>query len=79
MLSHAFLGNYRTAVLMAGDGDYVPLVQEVQRLGKRVVVWFFDGDFTSPGLKRVADEFSDISKAFMAAWGKLLQSNPVAQ
>jgi hypothetical protein len=79
MLSHAFLGNYRTAILMAGDGDYVPLVQEVQRLGKRVVVWFFDGDFTSPELKRVADEFSDISRAFMTAWGNYNSRNPGAQ
>src|SRR5579872_5122143 len=26
MLSHAFLNNYQTAVLMAGDGDYIPLI-----------------------------------------------------
>jgi uncharacterized LabA/DUF88 family protein len=25
MLSHAFLGNYDIAILVAGDGDYVPL------------------------------------------------------
>jgi uncharacterized LabA/DUF88 family protein len=44
MLSHAFLNNYDAAVLIAGDGDYVPLVQEVQRLGKIVCVAAFAGD-----------------------------------
>jgi len=34
MLSHAFRQNYEAAVLVAGDGDYVPLVEEVKRLGK---------------------------------------------
>jgi uncharacterized LabA/DUF88 family protein len=41
VLSHAFLGNYEAAILVAGDGDYVPLVQEVQRLGKIVCVAAF--------------------------------------
>jgi uncharacterized LabA/DUF88 family protein len=34
MLSHAFRNNYEIAVLYAGDGDYVPLVEEVKSLGK---------------------------------------------
>ena len=34
VLSHAFRDNYDTAVLIAGDGDYVPLVEEVKRLLK---------------------------------------------
>src|SRR4051794_35495636 len=28
MLVHAFMGNYDIAVLVAGDGDFVPLVEE---------------------------------------------------
>src|SRR5262245_6026602 len=44
MLSHAFLNNYDAAVLVAGDGDYMPLVEEVKRLGKIVYVAFFTGD-----------------------------------
>ena len=35
-LSHAFLGNYDVTVIIAGDGDYVPLIAEVKRLEK----WF---------------------------------------
>jgi uncharacterized LabA/DUF88 family protein len=74
MLSHAFLGNYQTAVLVAGDGDYVPLVREVQRFGKRVHVWFFGESGASPELIRVADDFLDISKMFMESWGTYLST-----
>ena len=38
MLVHAFLGNYDIALLVAGDGDFIPVVEEVKRLGKRLVV-----------------------------------------
>ncbi len=36
LLSNAYRNNYDAAVLVAGDGDYVPLVGEVKRLGKVV-------------------------------------------
>lgn len=68
MLGHAFLGNYDTAVLIAGDGDYVPLVEEVKRRGRRVVVWFFRDHGLSPELLRVADDFRDVSDLFLDAW-----------
>ncbi len=42
MLSHAFRDNYDVAVLVAGDGDYVPLVEEIKRAGKIVWLFFFD-------------------------------------
>jgi hypothetical protein len=42
MLSHAFMNNYDVAFLVAGDGDYLPLVQQVKRLGKVVYGGFFD-------------------------------------
>jgi len=59
MLSHAFRNNYEVAVLVAGDGDYVPLVEEVKRLGKRVEVHFFEAP-TNHELKLSADGFTDI-------------------
>ena len=68
MLSHAFLNNYNTAVLVAGDGDYVPLIEEVKRLGKCVTVAFFAREGLSPELKRSADEFYDITYAFLSSW-----------
>jgi uncharacterized LabA/DUF88 family protein len=59
MLSHAFLDNYDLAVLVCGDGDLVPLVQGVKRLGKWVIVAFFD-HCLNPKLRRAADEFSQL-------------------
>jgi uncharacterized LabA/DUF88 family protein len=61
MLSHAFRGNYESAILVAGDGDYVPLVEEVKRLGKRVHVRFME-EYTDGELKLSADSFQDISE-----------------
>jgi uncharacterized LabA/DUF88 family protein len=67
MLSHAFMGNYDTAVLVAGDGDYIPLVEEVKRSGKRVVLHFFQSGL-SEDLKLTCDAFVDVSNAFEKYW-----------
>jgi uncharacterized LabA/DUF88 family protein len=70
VLSHAYEDHYDDAVLIAGDGDYVPLVEEVKRRGKRVYVVFFGG----PGLglaeelQLVADGFTDLSRHFVTQW-----------
>jgi uncharacterized LabA/DUF88 family protein len=64
--------NFDTAMLVAGDGDYVPLVEEVKRLGKRVHVHFIE-QVTNPHLRRSADVFKDITELILAfgrlAWG----------
>ncbi len=36
MLAHAFDNQYDTAILVSHDGDFAPVVAEVQRLNKRV-------------------------------------------
>lgn len=59
MLSHAFNDNYEIAVLVAGDEDYVPLVQELKRSGKQVALWFFENGL-SKHLRRECDLFLDI-------------------
>lgn len=64
MLSHGFRNNYDIAQLIAGDGDYVPLVEEVKRLGKRVVIRFFE-ESTHPELKLAVDHFEDIRHVLM--------------
>jgi len=58
-LSHAFNVNYEIAVLVAGDEDYVPLVQELKRSGKQVALWFFESGL-SKHLRRECDLFLDI-------------------
>jgi uncharacterized LabA/DUF88 family protein len=59
MLTHAFRKNYDIAVLVAGDEDYVPLVEAVMAEGRRVVVWFIKSGL-SPKLKRKADFYYDM-------------------
>ena len=64
MLLHASRRNFNIAVLIAGDEDYVPLVEAVQLEGCRVLVWFIP-DGISPALKRAADAYADISSLFI--------------
>lgn len=68
MLSHAFLGHYEVAVLVAGDGDYVPLVEQVKRFGKLVYIWFFEAEGLSPKLKLASDWYRDLTPHFIANW-----------
>ena len=67
-LSHAFLNNYDVALLFAGDGDYIPLVEEVKRLGKIVCVVFFSEFGLNPELRIAADYFLPIDDAFEYFW-----------
>jgi uncharacterized LabA/DUF88 family protein len=62
MLVHAFYNHYEVAVLVAGDGDYVPLVEEVKRHGKRVICVFVNTKHMSRELILACDEFKDISE-----------------
>ena len=57
MLMHGFNKNYETAVLVAGDEDYLGLVQDLKRLGRSVVVCFYDGPSLSKKLRLAADVF----------------------
>ena len=76
MLSHAFLGNYDVAVLIAGDGDYVPLVEEVKRLGKVVSLWFFSQEGLNPRLRLACDEFYDLTSVFVSGWQTFTGHSP---
>ena len=67
VLSHAYLNNYDLALLVAGDGDYLPLVEEVQHRGCIVVVAFFE-EWTNPDLRRSADAFYNLSPLFERDW-----------
>ncbi len=72
MLTHANRGNYDIAILVAGDADYVPLVQAIKGEGRRVVVWFFEsGGGLSDKLQMEADYFSDISWFFLKPADKI--------
>jgi hypothetical protein len=66
MLIHAARQNYAIAALVAGDEDYVPLVEGVQSEGRRVFVWFVE-DGISPLLRRTADRYTDLGELFKTA------------
>lgn len=58
MVYHASCNHYDTAILLAGDGDFAPLVETVNRLGKDVLVWFLPKRYgLSEKLIRAADCF----------------------
>ena len=69
ILAHGFRDNYDLMVLFAGDGDYVPLVEEVKRLGKIVVIAFFEEEGMNPDLRLASDFFVPIDAAFIDSWG----------
>jgi hypothetical protein len=68
ILSHAFRDNYDVMVLIAGDGDYVPLLEEVKRLGKICIVGFFEKEGLNPELRLAADQFAPIDWCLMSKW-----------
>ncbi len=55
MLTHAYNDNYDTAMLVAGDSDYVYALQAVKNAGKHVEVTLFGRENTSVPLRKVAD------------------------
>jgi Uncharacterized conserved protein len=61
---------YEVAVIFAGDGDYVPVVEAVKRLGRHVVVGFFEGaeNGLSDELRIAADDFVDLAPALVRTW-----------
>jgi hypothetical protein len=62
---------YEVAAVFAGDGDYVPVVEAVKRLGKHVVVCFFGDSGMSDELRIAADDFVDLSEVVVERWAGL--------
>jgi uncharacterized LabA/DUF88 family protein len=71
LLLNAFFDNYDVAVLIAGDGDYVPLVEEVKRLGKVVYLVFFEKEGLSPDLHMAVDSYFDFTQFFIDSWRRV--------
>lgn len=66
---------YDVAVIMAGDGDYVPLVEAIKRLGHDVVIAFFAENGLSPELRIAGDDFVDLTAHFVRQWGGELKAS----
>jgi len=59
MMSHVYRGNVDSVLLLSGDGDYAPLIDEVKRAGVLVYVSAFSDGFSS-ALKDRADAVSEL-------------------
>lgn len=59
MLSHVFRGNVDSVLLLSGDGDYAPLLDEVRRAGVLVYVSAFSDGFNQ-ALKERADSVYEL-------------------
>lgn len=70
LLMHAVHDHYDVAVLLAGDGDYIPLVDEVKRLGKVLYVAFVGNDGLNSDLRRACDTFFDLTNLFRRNWAE---------
>jgi uncharacterized LabA/DUF88 family protein len=71
LLSHAYLDNYDVAVVIAGDGDYIPLLEEVKRRGKVVLGSFFSEEGLNPEFPLACDAFFPIDEIFEARWRRV--------
>lgn len=60
LLTHSFKRNYDTAILVAGDSDYVGAIQAVKNNGQNVEVALFGKERTSRPLREVADRIITI-------------------
>lgn len=78
MLGNAYNDNFDVAVLVAGDGDYVPLMSEVKRLGKVVYLVFFheNGYGLNEELSLASDRSFEIAQTFKEAWVKYVPYKP---
>ena len=68
VLCHAFQDNYDVAVLVAGDGDYIPLIAEIKRMGKIVCLCFFADNGLNSELRLAVDYFLDLKDSLLRSW-----------
>ncbi len=73
LLVNAFFDNYDVAVLIAGDGDYVPLIEEVKRQGKVVYLVFFRDEGLNQDLWMAADSYFEMKQFFIDSWNRFNQ------
>ena len=77
MMRHAANPNFDVLYLLSGDGDYLPLIEEVTRMGKQVWLGAFSKGFNS-NLKYAADDFFDLDPIFFSATGSNNALQPAA-
>ncbi len=65
MITHGFKNNYDTAILVAGDNDFVGAIQAVKDNGKNLEVALFGKERTSLQLRKTADMVITINARFL--------------
>jgi len=63
ILTHSYQDNLDIAFLVTGDGDYLPIIEEVQRLGKQVFISALSRGL-SPALRTKADYFDVLDSQY---------------
>jgi len=58
---HAHDADVGAIYLFSGDGDFVPLVREIMRAGKHVIVGALSSGL-APEMKRIPDRFIDLDQ-----------------
>lgn len=66
-LINTYNDNFDICVLVSGDADYVPLVNEIKRHGKLVYISFLSSGF-SDSLKLAADATYNMDHKFKVEW-----------
>ena len=66
VLNHAYRGNVDTVHLVTGDGDFIPLIEEVHRAGKIVFLSAFSRGL-NPDLPLAADRFQSLDNVYFRA------------
>jgi len=61
MVVHALRGHYDVAIVVSGDRDFIPAIQQVQAAGKRVEVAAFANSVGS-AVRQAADKFYELEK-----------------
>jgi uncharacterized LabA/DUF88 family protein len=69
MLSHGLGNNFDCAIVISGDGDFVPAIEALIRGGKQVVLWYV-ANGANHALINSADHSFDLSSFFMSADGE---------
>lgn len=66
-------GRSQATVIMSGDGDFVPVVDALKRLGQRVIVCAF-GSSTNREMVIAADDFIDLEPLIVSRWREHLEN-----
>ncbi|MBU0637939.1 MAG: NYN domain-containing protein [Planctomycetes bacterium] len=62
-MRHSYSDTIDEILLLTGDGDYIPLIQDIMRRGKIVYVGAFSSGL-NPAIPKTADEFLDLDAVF---------------